>query len=169
LPLSLNWPFIVGGFPFFVKLNFQTLMTIAISARNGIIQGGADLDYNGSGGGLTTSGALTKEGAEQLAGQFLSSAGTLTLASSAAVLAFDAPKITVGVGLPSLLNGTAFIEVISSLGQTTGSAVAGQSCSKYDVDFTVKTGAGAELYKSFSLPDKIIFNKSQTRKEGVGC
>jgi hypothetical protein len=170
LPLSLNFPFIVGGFPFFVKLNFQTLMTIAISAKSGIIEGGAELDYKGSGGGLSTGGALSTEGAEQMAGQFLSTAGSLTLASSGAVLAFNAPKITVGIGLPTLLNGTAYLDVISSLGQTTGSAVAGQSCSKYDVDFTVKAGLGAELIKSLSLPSKVLYTKSATRTVGgPGC
>jgi hypothetical protein len=169
LPFSLRWPFIFGGLPFFVKVTFQTTMTAAISAKNGIIQGGAELNYNGSGGGFTTGGALTTKGAMQMADEFLSSAGTLTLATSGAVLGFNAPKITFGIGLPTMLNGTAYLDVISALGQTTGSAVAGQSCSKYNFDFAVKAGVGAELIKSFSLPPKVIFSKSATRTQGVGC
>lgn len=68
LPFSFNIPFIVGGFPFFAKIQFQTLFTIAVSAKTGIIEGGAELDYKGDGGGLSTGGALTTEGAEQVAG-----------------------------------------------------------------------------------------------------
>ena len=148
LPFSVTRPFIVGGIPFFVTFQTQTLFTIAITAKTGIIEGGAELDYDGQAVGASTGGTLTTEGAEKVAGQFLSAAGSLTLASSAAVLAFNLPKITVGIGLPGTINGTADLDVITSLGQTTGSAVAGQSCSKYDLDFTVKTGLGARRFKS---------------------
>ncbi len=169
LPFSVTRPFIIGGIPFFATFQTQTLFTIAITAKTGIIEGGAELDYNGSSGGIATNGTLTTEGAEKVAGQFLSAAGSLTLASSAALLAFNLPKITVGIGLPNTINGTANIDVITSLGQTTGSAVAGQSCSKYDLDFSVKTGLGAQLFKTVpALPSKVLYDKKVSRTEGAG-
>lgn len=169
-PFAFSFPFYVGGFPFFVKVGFQTLFTIAITGKSGTMQGGVDLDYNGNAGAGSSGASISTSGSETISGQFLNGLKSLTLGGSGALIAFDAPTVTVGMGLPTGLNGTTTIGVITALGQTTGSAVAGQSCSKYDLAFTIKGSLGAQLFgKAVTLASKDIYSTSLSRTQGVGC
>lgn len=169
-PFAVSFPFYVGGFPFFVKVGFQTLFTIAITGKSGTMQGGVDLDYNGSAGAGSSGSAISTSGSEQISGQFLNGLKSLTLGGSGALIAFDAPTVTLGMGLPTGLNGTTTIGVITALGQTTGAAVAGESCSKYDLAFTIKGTLGAQLFgKSVKLASKDIYSRALSRTQGVGC
>jgi hypothetical protein len=160
-PISWNVPFIAGGFPFFVKIEFQIKSTIAITAKNSTLSGGVDYTYSGSGGGSSVSGGLTPEGDEHVKGNF-ETPHALTLGASGAVIAVNFPKVTLGMGF-SALNGNGYINVITSIGQTTGSLVAGQACSSYDLDVTIKAGLGAAIFKKIPkalLPSKTIYDKS---------
>lgn len=171
LPFAFNFPFIVGGVPFFVKVQFQLLVTIALTAKNSTMQGGVDLDYDGSGGGLSAGKtAFMPEGTEKVSGNFLTPPSVTPIASGA-VIAVDAPKLIFGIGLPVGLSGYGYIDLISSLGETTGSLIAGQSCERDDLDFTVKAGVGAEFIKAIPealLPHKDIYNKTANYSQ-PGC
>ena len=168
-PISWNVPFIAGGFPFFIKLEFQIKATIAITAKNSVLSGGVDFDYYGSGGGASVSGGLTPDGSEKIKGNFLT-AHAITLGPSGAAIAVNFPKIILGMGFPAL-NGNGYINVITSAGQSTGALLAGQACSKYDLDVSIKAGLGAAMFKKipkFLLPSKTIYDKSNSYAQ-PGC
>ena len=168
-PISWNVPFIAGGFPFFVKLEFQLKATVAVTAKNSVLSGGIDFDYKGSGGGASVSGGLTPDGSETVKGNFLT-AHAITLGPAGAAIAINFPKISMGMGF-SALNGNGYIDVITSAGQSTGALLAGQSCSKYDLDVTIKAGLGAAIFKKIPdllLPSKTIYDKSHSYAQ-PGC
>jgi hypothetical protein len=168
VPFSFNFPFIVGGLPFFVKVEFQALFTVSLSAKNATMEGGVDLDYDGSGGGLTAGASLSPQGSESVHGNFLP-LPSMTPIASGAVIAVDAPKLSFGMGLPVGLSGFGYVDLISSLGETTGSLIAGQSCEKDDLDFTVKVGVGAEFITSIpGLPSKDPYTKHASYSQ-PGC
>ncbi|HTX01805.1 MAG TPA: hypothetical protein VMD59_23685 [Acidimicrobiales bacterium] len=161
LPFSFNFPFIIGGIPFFIKIEFQMLITLSLSAKNSTLAGGVDLSYDGSGGGLSASGSMTPQGSEGVSGSF-ETPQSLTPIASGLVLAVDAPKIDFGIGIASALSGYGYVDLISSLGETTGSLVAGESCEQDDLDFVVKVGTGAEFIKTIPeslLPNKVLYEK----------
>ncbi len=48
-PISWNVPFIAGGFPFFLKIEFQIKVTIALTAKNSTLRAGSTSTTKGSG------------------------------------------------------------------------------------------------------------------------
>jgi hypothetical protein len=74
-------------------------------------------------------------------------------------------------GLPSA-NELAYVDVVSSIGQTVGSAIAGMLCSSYDVDISIGAGLEAQiglgkLGLSLASPKKILYDKKgQTHDPG---
>jgi hypothetical protein len=165
LPISFNFPFLIGGFPFFVKVQFQAKFIAALTARNSTMEGGVDVEYLGTGGGLSAgSSSFTPQGSETAQGTFLtnqnSSLRSFTPIASGATIAVVAPKISFGIGFPSF-SGSSFIDLISSMGQTTGAVIAGQSCAQYELDFTVAVGLGLEFLKvAAALPLKDLYTKA---------
>ena len=173
LPFSYDLPFVVGGIPFFVKIQFELLVNVSMSARNATLQGAVDIDYDGSGGGgLSGSNAISVEGSPSATATVDTTLQSITLSSSGAIVAVAAPKVVFGIGFPGVLNGTGYVDLIASVGQTTGAAIAGQVCSKYDVYLTVKAGLGAQIFgavnKSQDLASKDLFDKHITQAQ-PGC
>jgi hypothetical protein len=71
------------------------------------------------------------------------------------------PKLGFGLGVTDL-NGIAYGELVTSLGQTVGSAFGGQFCSSFDLYPVVKMGmeaqiAAGKLGLMFSLPPATIW------------
>lgn len=72
-------------------------------------------------------------------------------------------KTGFGVGVTAA-NGVGYVDFITSIGQTTGAAVAGMLCSSYDI--AISSGVGLEaqvglggLGLSLATPRKTVFEK----------
>jgi hypothetical protein len=68
-------------------------------------------------------------------------------------------------GLPSA-NELAYVDVVSSIGQTVGSAIARMLCSSCDVDISIGAGLEAQiglgkLGLSLASPKKILYDKKK--------
>jgi hypothetical protein len=160
-------PFGCAGIPLYSKFSLAFLITLGISAKNSSIEGGVDLNIGGtasvSSQGLGVSGAVSSP---TVSGQFLPKLA-LTLAASGIVVAIQG-KIGVGLGV-SNINALYYVSVILSVGETTGSLVAGQSCASFDGDFSITGNAEAELFgHSFSTPAKTLFEKKASYAQ-PGC
>jgi hypothetical protein len=130
LPISFNIPFAVGPVPMLLKVTFALLIKVALAAKNSTVQGGEKLTYGGaetvSESGGTDSGTKTPL---KIAGSFLTNKPSITLASSAVEVAAQM-KVGFGPGLP-VGNILGYGDVITALGQRTGTAVAGLPCSAF--------------------------------------
>jgi hypothetical protein len=172
IPFSLEMPlcgsaFGCGGIPLYAKFSIAFLVTLGISAKNSSIEGGVDLNLGGSASvsstGLSVNGSMTSP---KVSGQFLPKLA-YTLASAGIVVAVQS-KFGVGLGVSSI-NALYYISPIVSVGETTGSLVAGQSCASFDGDFSVTGNAEAQLFgHSISTPAKTLFEKKATYAQ-PGC
>ncbi|HXY44275.1 MAG TPA: hypothetical protein VEH29_08810 [Acidimicrobiales bacterium] len=133
LPISFDIPFTILGVPMLLKVQFALLMTVAVSAKNSVINGGAQFTYSGSEGATESGGSdSASPNAEKVAGQFITDKGSPTL-SSAAVEVATQVKVGLGPGL-SVASLLGYADVITALGQVTGSLVAGLPCSMFYLD-----------------------------------
>jgi hypothetical protein len=141
---------IPGQIPLYLKLQTAILIKLGITAKNTSIHGGVEFQTTGadnaSDSGSSLSGAET---GESLSGQVLDQANggvppTIALGPSGVVVAVQFPKLGIGLGVTSL-NGIAYVDVITALGQTTGAAVAGEFCSIYDLKITKHAGLEAQI------------------------
>lgn len=157
-----------AGLPLYSKVELALLVTLGISAKNSSIVGGVKLTIGGTGtvsgsklGGV--SGSLT---GGTVKGSFTPGT-TLTLGASGVVVAVQT-KFGVGLGVRNI-NGLYYISAITSVGETTGSLVAGQSCAKFDGDFSITGNFEAQLFGfSISTPAKTLYDKKASYAQ-PGC
>jgi hypothetical protein len=138
-----------SGIPLYFKLQIAVLLKLGVSSKNAVIRGGADVNAGGSdtitesGGNVsgTESGdsvSATVLGRENGAGSSISAA------PSGTVVAAQFPKLGFGLGT-NTVNGVGFIDVVESIGQTTGGAFGGMFCSSYDLFVDVGGGFEAQV------------------------
>jgi hypothetical protein len=150
---------------------------MGVSAKNATIHGGVDVNTTGSDTvtqkGSEVSGSDT---APTLSGEVLDQSDggvppSISLAPSGVVVAVQFPKLGVGLGVTSV-NGIAYVDLVSAVGQTVGGAIAGMLCSSYDVKITAGAGLEAQiglgkLGLSIASPKKTLFEKMfQTHDPG---
>ncbi len=172
LPFSFEMPVcpppaFCGGVPLYTKVELSLLVTLGISSKNSVMQGGFTAIVAGSGSVVDQTGFKVIAGSAggfHLSGKF--NPGTsVTLGGSGAEVALQL-KTSLGVGFRAL-NAMFYLAFIAAIGQTTGSAVAGQFCQNYYADFTMKGGIEAQLW-IFHVPlvAVTLWSKSATDK---GC
>ena len=133
IPMTFNVPFVVAGVPMLLKVSFALLVTVALSSENSTVRGGEKLTYSGeesvteSGGSDSAASKLLK-----IAGSFVTSKPSVTL-SSAAVEVASQMKVGFGPGL-AVANILGYGDVIVTIGQRTGTLVAGLPCSAFYLD-----------------------------------
>lgn len=133
LPISFDVPFTILGVPMLLKVQFALLMTVAVSAKNSVINGGVDYTYSGSEGVSQSGGSdSAAPNAEKTAGEFITDKGSPTLASSAVEVATQV-KVGLGPGL-SVASLLGYADVVTALGQVTGTLVADLPCSQFYLD-----------------------------------
>jgi hypothetical protein len=93
---------------------------------------------------------------------------SISAAPSGTVVAVQFPKIGMGLGTRAI-NGIGYVDLVTAVGQTTGSAFGGMFCSSYDVFFTIGAGLEAQVGPlGYSSPKKELFNKEKKVAE-PGC
>lgn len=114
-------------------------------------------------GGRSIGGVSGSENAPIVKGNF-NPGSHLTLGSAGVVVALQA-KFGVGLGIDSV-SSLYYISAIASVGETTGSAVAGQSCVSMDGDFSITGNFETQLsfFKTGS-PAKTFYYKSAFYKQ----
>jgi hypothetical protein len=161
LPFSFEMPVcpppaFCGGVPLYTKVELSLLVTLGISAKNSVMEGGFTVLVAGSGSVVDQTGFKLIAGSASgfhLSGQF--NPGTsITLGASGAEVALQL-KTSLGIGFSA------------AIGQTTGSAVAGQFCQNYYADFTIKGGIEAQLW-IFKIPVIAVTLWSKGEKD-TGC
>jgi hypothetical protein len=176
VPIGVDYT-IPGEIPIYLKLQTALLLKMGVSSKNATIHGGVEVNTTGSDtvtqNGNEVSGSDT---APTLSGEVLDQSDggvppSISLAPSGVVVAVQFPKLGVGLGVTSV-NGIAYVDLVSSVGQTVGGAIAGMLCSSYDVDITAGAGLEAQiglgkLGLSVASPKKILFEKMfQTHDPG---
>ena len=176
VPIGIDYT-IPGEIPIYLKLQTAILLKLGVSSKNAVIHGGVDVNTSGSDtitqNGKTVSGS---ESGDQVSGTVLTQSDggvppSESLAPSGTVVAVQFPKLGVGLGFTSA-NGIAYIDMVSSIGQTVGSAIGGMFCSSYDVFITIGAGLEAQiglgkLGLSLASPKKTLYEKkAQTHDPG---
>lgn len=131
------------GIPIYLKLQLAVLLKLGVSSKNAVIRGSAEVTTNGSEQISETGNKVTPSGSDTVTGQITPGASE-SLAASGVVVAAQFPKLGVGLGT-NVVNGIAFVDVVESMGQTVGSALAGQFCSSYDLFVDVGGGFEAQV------------------------
>ena len=156
LPFSFEMPVcpppaFCGGVPLYTKNELSLLLTLGISSKDAVIQGGFTMLVSGPGSVVDQSGFKVLAGSASsfhLSGMF--DPGTsVTLGASAVEVALQ-DKVSLGLGV-KWLNAMFYIALIAAIGQVTGSEVAGQFCQNFYADFTIKGGAEVQLW-IFKVP-----------------
>ena len=124
VPLGVDYT-IPGEVPIYLKLQTAVLLKLGVSSKNAVIRGGADFTTDGT-DTVTENGKNVSESSsgETVGGGILDqeNGGCRRLdlpAPSGTVVAVQFPKLGVGLGFTSA-NAIAYIDAISSIGQTTG-------------------------------------------------
>ena len=157
-----------AGLPLYSKFELAILVTLGISGKNSSIVGGVKLTISGS--GSISGSKLGGVGGSVIGGHVKGSftpGTTLTPGASGVVIALQ-NKFGVGLGIRNI-NGLYYISAITSVGETTGSLVAGQACASYVGDFSITGNFEAQLF-GFRLtsPAKTLFDKKASFKQ-PGC
>ena len=176
VPIGIDYT-IPGEIPIYLKLQTAILLKLGVSSKNAVIHGGVDVNTSGS-DTITQSGKNVSgsESGDQVSGTILTQSDggvppSESLAPSGTVVAVQFPKLGVGLGFTSA-NGIAYIDMVSSIGQTVGSAIGGMFCSSYDVFITIGAGLEAQiglgkLGLSVASPKKTLYEKkAQTHDPG---
>jgi hypothetical protein len=176
VPIGLDYT-IPGEIPIYLKLQVALLVKLGVSSKNAVIHGGVDVNTAGS-DTISSNGKSVSdsETGDSITGNILTQSNggvppSESLAPSGVVVAVQLPKLGVGLGFTSA-NGLAYVDVVSSIGQTVGSAIAGMLCSSYDVDISIGAGLEAQiglgkLGLSLASPKKILYDKKgQTHDPG---
>jgi len=176
VPIGIDYT-IPGEIPIYLKLQTAILLKLGVSSKNAVIHGGVDVNTSGS-DTITQSGKSVSgsESGDQVSGTILTQSDggvppSESLAPSGTVVAVQFPKLGVGLGFTSA-NGIAYIDMVSSIGQTVGSAIGGMFCSSYDVFITIGAGLEAQiglgkLGLSVASPKKTLYEKkAQTHDPG---
>jgi hypothetical protein len=174
LPFSFEMPVcpppaFCGGVPLYTKFEVSLLVTLGISSKNSTMQGGFTVVVAGAGSVVDQTGLKVIAGSAagfHLSGQF-NPGKSITLGASGAEVALQL-KVSLGIGIRNL-NAMFYLAFIAAIGQTTGSAVAGELCQNYYADFTIKGGIEAQLW-IFKIPiaGVTLWSKSESDKQ-PGC
>jgi hypothetical protein len=166
VPIGIDYT-IPGEIPIYLKLQTNFLVTLGVSAKNSVMQGGLELNAGGGSDTIKQSGKSVSEsesGDKDFKGSLLDQADgekNVTLGASGVVFALQFPKMGVGLGFTSA-NAIAYIDLLASMGESTGSLVALQNCATYDLAASLGAGLEAQvglgkLGLSYATPRKIIY------------
>jgi hypothetical protein len=140
VPIGLDYT-IPGEIPIYLKVQVGLLVKLGVSSKNAVIHGGVDVNTKGS-DTITQNGKSTtgSETGDSVSGTILDQSDggvppSISLAPSGVVVAVQLPKLGVGLGFTSA-NGIGYVDLVSSIGQTVGGAIAGMFCSSYDENET---------------------------------
>jgi hypothetical protein len=177
VPLGFGFPCgAAGPVPFWCKFQLALLLKLGISSKNAVLHGGIDEKIGGSDtivdSGSSVSGS---ESGDSVSGEVLDQSNgkvppSISLAPSGAVVAVQL-KAGWGLGV-SAANGVAFVDFVTSIGQTTGAAIAGMLCSSYDINLSFGAGFEAQVGPSalgLSLTTKKILYEKPFQTHDAGC
>lgn len=152
IPFSWDIPWTLGGgIPMMLKVRQALIVKLGLSSKNATVKGGVEYTMGGQ-GGMTQSGpaAVPAEGTGgDIHGEVLGqNAGNVSIspAPSGVVVELQV-KVGPGLGIRQA-NAVYYFDVVTSIGQTTASAIALMICSSYTIDVTL--GGGFEASVGFS-------------------
>lgn len=177
VPLGFGFPCgAAGPVPFWCKFQLALLLKLGISSKNAVLHGGIDEKIGGS-DTITDQGTSVSgtESGDSVSGEVLDQSDgkvppSISLAPSGAVVAVQL-KAGWGLGV-SAANGVAFVDFVTSIGQTTGAAIAGMLCSSYDINLSFGAGFEAQVGPSalgLSLTTKKILYEKPFQTHDAGC
>jgi len=165
IPITFDVPFTVLGVPMLLKVEFALLAKLYITSKQAIVNGGVKFTYGGS-EGVTESGSSDSAApnSESVKGKFITGKDSPT-AESAALEFATQMKVGIGPGL-SVANILGYADVITALGQETGTDVAGLPCSKFYLDVSGHAYLEAQIasLKVSSTPQTLFDKKASDTK-----
>jgi hypothetical protein len=174
VPVAVDYTIPIDGIPLYFKLQTALLLKLGVSSKNAVIRGGAQVTTAGGSEQINQSGKKVDAGGTgnqadaTILGNDNGGGSSISLAPSGTVVAVQFPRLGAGLGVRSA-NGIGYIDMVTSVGQTTGSALAGMFCSNYDLFLTLGAGVEAQLGPIVvGSPKKTLFEKSFQRTE-PGC
>jgi hypothetical protein len=166
VPIGIDYT-IPGEIPIYLKLQVSFLVTLGISAKNSVMQGG--LELNGGGGSETIdqsgkSVSDSESGDQDFKGTVFdqkNGATNSTLGASGALFDLQFPKMGVGLGYTSV-NAMGYVDLLAGISEATGSEIALQNCATYNVAASLGAGLEAQVGLgkfglSVATPRKVIF------------
>ena len=165
VPVGIDYT-IPGEIPIYLKLQTAIEVKLGVTSKNSIVYGGLDITTAGS-DTLTQHGSsiTSSETGDGISGNVIDqddgAPASSTLGPAGVLVALQFPKLGVGLGFTSA-NAIAYVDLISAIGQTTGSELAGQFCSSFDIAASIGAGLEAQVGLghfglSLNSPRKILY------------
>jgi hypothetical protein len=169
LPIAVDYS-IPGpyGVPLYFKVQAALVIDLGFDTKNSTMSGGSDVTTSGSstieqdGKKVTTS--QTGKGATIT----ILPGNAITPVTSGGIIRVVFPKLGAGLGVSSA-NGVGYVELVTSMGQATGSALIGLFCSAFIQNFSLNAGVDLQLGPlGFSTPKQTLYSKTVEYDE-PGC
>ncbi len=166
VPVGIDYT-IPGEIPIYLKLQTAIEVKLGVTSKNSSIFGGLDINTAGSDTLKQNGGSVaSSESGDSISGDVLDQSdggapASITLGPAGVLVALQFPKLGVGLGFTSA-NAIAYVDLISAIGQTTGSALAGMFCSSFDIAASIGAGLEAQVGLgkfglSLNSPRKILY------------
>ncbi len=143
LPLTVNVPIVVGGLPLMLQVGFDLLVTPALATKNDAFRGAFAFKFNGSGGTQFVKGAPSAEA--QMTGEGEARAAqAASIGVSAVLVALQAPRIGLGIGLFGA-STIGYIDMVTATSVTSAGTLGMFPCKKWDSYWTMNAGIDAKV------------------------
>ncbi len=153
LPLTFNVPIIVGGLPLMLVVGFDLIAQPALTTKKDSFRGAFTFKFGGSAGPTLKKGVASA--AAEMAGEGASKvAEASSIGVSAVLVALQAPRIGLGIGLFGV-STIAYVDMVTSTTVTSGGTLGMFPCRTWNSTWTMHTGINA----------KIVFLEKDFKKE----
>ncbi len=143
LPLTFNVPIVVGGLPLMLQVAFDLLATPALATKNDAFRGAFAFRFGGSGGTRFVNGKPSAEA--QMSGEGEArDAQASSIGVSAVLIALQAPRIGLGVGLFGA-STIGYIDMVTATSVTSAGMLGMFPCKKWDSYWTMNAGIDAKV------------------------
>jgi hypothetical protein len=172
LPVGVGFPVPGLAFlpvPLYFKLQLGLLLKLGVTSKNAVIRGGATVDTAGSESLADNHGKFTESGSGDTAQATIQSGNSISLAPAGTVMALQLPKVGIGLGVNGA-NGIGYVDNVDSMGQATGSAIAGMFCANYDLYVSIGGGFEAQLGPlALATPKHLFVDNKHFQLTQPGC
>jgi hypothetical protein len=172
LPVGVGFPVPGLAFlpvPLYFKLQLGLLLKLGFTSKNAVIRGGATVDTAGSESLADDHGTFSASGSGDTAQATIQPGNSISPAPAGTVMALQLPKIGIGLGVNGA-NGIGYVDNVDSMGQTTGSAIAGMFCANYDLYVSIGGGFEAQLGPlALATPKHLYLDNKHFQLTQPGC
>lgn len=143
LPVTVNVPIVVYGLPLMVQLGFDLMATPALATKHDAFRGAFTFKFGGSGGTRYSEGKPSAEA--QMEGEGTArEAEALSIGVSTVLVALQAPRIGLGIGLFGA-STIGYLDMVTATSVTSAGTLGMFPCKKWDSYWSINAGIDAKV------------------------